>query len=176
MPANIEIKCRIDDPEAFAERAAALSDTSVKIIPQEDIFFRTSRGRLKLRILGPAYAQLVYYIRSDAAGPKRSEYLIYDVPEPEQLRLLLTGALGVRGVVRKTRRLFEVGQTRVHLDDVEGLGVFVELEVVLREGQSDADGQTIAQDLMSRLGISPKDLVASAYIDLVSGLQDPVSA
>ena len=74
---------------------------------------------------------------------------------------------GLRGVVRKRRELILIGQTRVHLDDVEGLGHFMELEVVMREGQSNEDGQQIAQGLMSELGIEESDLIACAYIDLM---------
>jgi predicted adenylyl cyclase CyaB len=169
MPANIEVKARIDDPEGFRELATSLSDTPVEIIPQEDVFFRTAQGRLKLRILRHAAAQLVYYTRRDAAGPKRSDYQIVEVRDAEGTRMLLGQALGVRGVVRKTRRLYRIGQTRVHFDEVAGLGTFAELEVVLREGQSDADGLAIAQDLMTRLRINSGDLVEEAYIDLIEG-------
>jgi predicted adenylyl cyclase CyaB len=73
----------------------------------------------------------------------------------------------VRGVVRKTRYLYLAGQTRIHLDDVEGLGHFMELEVVLRADQSDAEGQAIAEDLMVRLGVRKDDLLEGAYMDLL---------
>ena len=169
MPANIEIKARVTDLAAFRRRAESLSDTGVEIIPQEDIFFHTPQGRLKLRILSPDAAQLVYYARRDTSGPKRSDYLIYEVTEPHALKALLGQALGVRGVVRKTRHLFKVGQTRVHLDEVDGLGTFVELEVVLRQDQSDAEGQAIAESLMSKLDIKATDLVEGAYMDLIEG-------
>ncbi len=167
MPANIEIKARVGDLAALKNRAVSLSDTRMEIIPQEDIFFQIPNGRLKLRMLAPDCAQLVYYTRSDVAGPKRSEYLIHEVKEPGALRTLLSRALGVRGVVRKTRQLFKVGQTRVHLDEVDGLGTFVELEVVLQQGQSDEQGQAIAEDLMGKFGIKAEDLMEGAYIDLI---------
>ena len=81
-------------------------------------------------------------------------------------------ALGVRGVIRKTRYLYMVGQTRIHLDDVEGLGHFMELEVVMQEGQSDVEGQAIAEDLMHRLGFREDALIEGAYMDLIeSGIR-----
>ncbi len=80
---------------------------------------------------------------------------------------MLELAYGIRGVVRKTRYLYLAGQTRIHLDDVEGLGRFMELEVVLEEGQSDAEGQKIAEDLMSALGVERDDLIDGAYMDLL---------
>jgi predicted adenylyl cyclase CyaB len=169
MPANIEIKARVRDFAALKRRAAALSDTPVEVIPQEDTFFPTPQGRLKLRQLAPDRAQLVYYERPDQDGPKRSNYHIFETGDPENLKTTLALALGTRGVVRKTRLLYLAGQTRIHLDDVEGLGQFMELEVVLRPGQSDADGQRVAADLMEKLGVLPGDLLEGAYMDLLEG-------
>ena len=87
--------------------------------------------------------------------------------DPEGLREVLSAALGIRGVVRKRRSVYLVGQTRVHLDQVEGLGDFVELEVVLQPQQNSSDGVTIARELMRKLGISTSQLVEKAYIDLL---------
>jgi predicted adenylyl cyclase CyaB len=86
--------------------------------------------------------------------------------------MTLSLALGVRGVVRKKRTLYLVGQTRLHLDEVEGLGEFVELEVVLRHGQSDLEGQQIARELMTRLAIREQDLLEGAYMDMLEGRQE----
>ena len=167
MPTNIEIKAHARNFEEIRLRAESLSDTPVEVIPQEDIFFNTEKGRLKLRVLALNLGQLIYYTRPDQEGPKRSEYHIYETPDPENLRRVLELAYGIRGVVRKTRYLYLVGQTRVHLDHVEGLGQFMELEVVMGEGQSDAAGQAIAEDLMSRLGVERSDLLEGAYMDLL---------
>jgi predicted adenylyl cyclase CyaB len=169
MPANIEIKARVRDFAALQSRAAALSETPVEVIPQEDTFFHSPTGRLKLRQLAPARAQLVYYERPDQDGPKRSNYHLFETDDPQNLKTTLAFALGVRGVVRKTRRLYLAGQTRIHLDDVEGLGQFMELEVVLRPDQSDEDGRQVAADLMEKLGVLPGDLLEGAYMDLLEG-------
>ncbi len=171
MPANIEIKARARNFADLRQRAEALSDTPAQVIAQEDTFFHTARGRLKLRQLAPDHGQLVYYERTDASGPKRSDYMIAESSEPAALKAALTAALGVRGVVRKRRSLYLVGQTRVHLDEVEGLGEFMELEVVLRPEQSDAEGQAIAQDLMTRLDVQEEDLLEGAYMDLMEGME-----
>jgi predicted adenylyl cyclase CyaB len=169
MPTNIEIKARARDFEEIRRHAESLSDIPAKVIPQEDIFFNTEKGRLKLRVLALNLGQLIYYTRPDQEGPKRSEYHIHETTDPENLRRVLELAYGIRGVVKKTRYLYLVGQTRVHLDDVEGLGQFMELEVVMGEGQSDAEGQAIAEDLMSRLGVERGDLLEGAYMDLLEG-------
>jgi predicted adenylyl cyclase CyaB len=167
MASNIEVKARVDDFEALKARAASLSDQPLEIIPQEDTFFNTEQGRLKLRVLAPDLGVLIFYERPDRDGPKRSDYHLAEIRDPESLKETLTLALGVRGVVRKTRYLYMVGQTRIHLDDVEGLGYFMELEVVMREGQSDAEGQAIAEDLMRRLGVRKDAWLEGAYMDLI---------
>lgn len=166
MPSNIEIKAYARNFEHIRSRAEKLSDTPVMVIPQEDTFFNTPRGRLKLRILAD-HAQLIYYTRPDQDGPKRSDYHITSSNDPENLKRVLELAYGIRGVVQKTRYLYLVGQTRIHLDDVHGLGQFMELEVVMQEGQSDAEGREIAEALMSALGVEGSDLIDGAYMDLL---------
>jgi predicted adenylyl cyclase CyaB len=170
MPRNIEIKARVRDFPDLKRRAESLSDSPLEVIPQEDTFFVTSKGRLKLRVLAPDRAQLVYYERFDQDGPKRSDYFIFNTNDPENLKTALKLALGIRGVVKKTRYLYMIGQTRLHLDNVEGLGQFVELEVVLRDGQSDPEGQAVAGDLMKKLGIESTDLIEGAYMDLLENM------
>ena len=173
LPANIEIKAYAQNFDEIRHRAEALSDMPVEVIPQEDIFFNTPQGRLKLRILSTNKGQLIYYTRPDQEGPKRSDYHISHTTDPANLKHVLELAYGIRGVVRKTRYLYQVGQTRVHLDDVEGLGQFMELEVVMREGQSDAQGQAIAEGLMASLGVERNDLLEGAYMDLLESPANP---
>lgn len=167
MPANIEIKAHA---RAFAEiksLAASLSDTPCEIIEQEDTFFNSPQGRLKLRVLTDKRTQLIYYTRADQSGPKRSDYQLFETSDAENLKTVLSLAYGVRGVVRKTRYLYLAGQTRIHLDDVSGLGQFMELEVVMQPGQTDQQGQAIAEELMQKLGVSSADLLEGAYMDLI---------
>jgi predicted adenylyl cyclase CyaB len=167
MPANIEIKARVHDFAGLQERAEQLSDTPCQVIPQEDTFFNCPQGRIKLRELGPQHGQLVYYVRQDIAGPKHSEYKIFETNDPASLKLILAEALGVRGVISKVRYLYTAGQTRIHLDDVKELGKFMELEVVLRPEQTDAEGRAIAENLMQQLGIKQGDLIETAYMDML---------
>jgi predicted adenylyl cyclase CyaB len=167
MPANIEIKARVHDFAGLQERAEQLSDTPCQVIPQEDTFFNCPQGRIKLRELGPQHGQLVYYVRQDIAGPKHSEYKIFETNDPASLKLILAEALGVRGVISKVRYLYTAGQTRIQLDDVKELGKFMELEVVLRPEQTDAEGRAIAENLMQQLGIKQGDLIETAYMDML---------
>jgi predicted adenylyl cyclase CyaB len=167
MPRNVEIKARVRDMNAVRARAAALSDAPAVVLEQEDTFFNVPDGRLKLRVFPDGKGELIAYRRPDSVGPKTSEYFVYRTPHFGALKELLTVALGIRGVVRKRRLLYLVGATRIHLDDVEGLGAFLELEVVLTEGQSEAEGESMARRLLAELGIRDADRVAPAYIDLL---------
>lgn len=167
MASNIEIKAHARNFAEIKSRAEKLSDVPLQVLPQEDTFFNTSHGRLKLRVTAKDAGQLIYYTRPDQEGPKRSDYHISHTSDPENLKRVLALAYGIRGIVRKTRYLYIVGQTRVHLDDVEGLGQFMELEVVMKQEQSDADGEAIAEMLMASLGVERSDLLEGAYIDLL---------
>ncbi|HUF37404.1 MAG TPA: class IV adenylate cyclase [Anaerolineales bacterium] len=169
MATNIEIKARLRDPDRTTRLAEDLAGAPPEVIEQEDTFFRTPAGRLKMRVFASGEGELIHYERPDSEGPKASHYRIFRTAEPERLRTLLEAALGIRGIVRKSRRLYLTGQTRIHLDRVEGLGEFVELEVVLEEGQDPAEGVRIAEEMMGRLGIGDADLVEGAYIDLMDG-------
>lgn len=168
MPANVEIKAILPNRTAAEVIAARLSDTPAKRLGQEDIFFRCDGARLKLRILGPRRGELIRYERPDVAGLRCSQYSIARTSDPALLREILSKTLGITGVVRKTRTLYLVGQTRIHIDQVEGLGNFLELEVVLRPGQTEVEGKAIAEGLLSKFMIEEQQLVGGAYVDLLA--------
>ncbi len=167
MARNIELKARSADPKRQRETAASLSGPLPEVIRQEDFFFGVPRGRLKLRLLGEDRGELIYYEREDLPGPKPSEYHLCPTADPRSLARVLERALGLRGVVRKTRTLYRAGRTRIHFDQVEGLGSFIELEVVLAPGEDPAEGEKEARRLASELGIDPADLLERAYVDLL---------
>jgi predicted adenylyl cyclase CyaB len=168
MAHNVEIKARLRDVQEQSRLAASLSDGSPELIAQEDTFFNVPVGRLKLREFGNGSGVLVQYEREDSEGPTESRYVLSTTREPETLKEALAKALGVRAVVRKRRTVYLVGQTRIHLDEVESLGSFVELEVVLRTGEELAYGAAIAEELMSKLRIEKDDLIRDAYVDLLT--------
>jgi len=173
MARNVEIKARLSDYEDTARRARELSLSEPVIIAQEDVFFPCPSGRLKLRILGPEQGELIFYQRPDQEGPKTSHYFITPTSDPAGMRHVLATAYGEKAVVRKVRHLYLVVRTRIHLDRVEGLGDFLELEVVLAEGDSTGDGEAEAHQLMSSLGVTPEDLVPDAYVDLLERNHGP---
>lgn len=165
---NVEIKARVADPRAMAERAAAVAEEGPWTLEQDDTFFGCQGGRLKLREFGDATGELIFYRRRNQAGPGRSDYRITPTADPAGLRAALGDALGVIGRVRKRRVLYLAGRTRIHLDRVEGLGDFLELEVVLNDGEPAAAGEAEARLLMDRLAVGNEDLVEVAYVDLMA--------
>ncbi len=167
MNRNVEIKARISRFGSIIEQISEMADEGPSVIDQEDTFFRTPRGRLKLRKFSGSSGELIYYERPDSIQPIASCYVISSSSAPDSLRNALAHALGVRGVLRKRRLLYLLGQSRIHLDEVEGLGKFIEIEVVLKSGQSTEEGVRIARDLMATLGIDESSLVDKAYIDLL---------
>lgn len=166
MARNVEIKATIESVEALAPRAAALADEGPIAIEQDDTFFRCEHGRLKLRVLAENDGEIIFYRRADQRGPKESEYLRTPISSPEALRRTLAMAYGEIGRVRKRRILYLAGRTRIHIDRVEGLGDFLELEVVLEEGEPVDAGVREAQTLMEQLGVEPSHLIECAYVDL----------
>lgn len=167
MPNNIEIKAKVHDMPYLENNVRNLTKSEPILMLQEDYFFNVSHGRLKLRVLSSGRAELIFYDRPSVAGPKQSAYSKTEIIDPQALKELLATALGIMGVVRKTRKLYLYGQTRIHLDDVEGLGHFLELEVMLQDNQTNEDGSAIAEDMMRQLHIGRQDLVDVAYIDLM---------
>ncbi|XP_066040624.1 uncharacterized protein [Chamaea fasciata] len=138
-----------------------------QVLLQTDTFFRVPRGRLKLRRTQDGRGELIFYERPDSAGPKLSRFSISPTADPEGLQEVLSLSLGVLGTVTKERLLILLGQTRLHLDRVRGLGDFLELEVVLRPEQSEQDGRRVARELLRELGLGEQDLVCGAYLDLL---------
>ena len=168
MARNVEIKARITDLAAMGRLVAGAADGPPESLAQTDTFFQVGSGRLKLREATGARAELIYYRRPDLPGPAESRYETVAVADAGALRDLLASALGTCGRVSKRRLVYRVGRTRVHLDEVAGLGDFLELEVELETDQPIAAGVEEAQRLMSRFGIPEDALVPEAYVDLLN--------
>jgi predicted adenylyl cyclase CyaB len=167
MPSNIEIKARVGDMDRLRRIATRIATEPCRTLHQEDVFFRAERGRLKLRIFSDNSGELIQYERPDVSGAKVSNYQIHGTSRPLELRKLLADALGETIIVKKRREVYMVGQTRIHLDEVDELGTFMELEVVLNPGQTPEQGREIASALMETLGVQTSDLIPCAYADLL---------
>ncbi|MCY3017816.1 MAG: class IV adenylate cyclase [Planctomycetota bacterium] len=166
MPHNVEVKIKLPDLAAVLSAVRALGAEDRGVLQQVDTYFQAPKGaRLKLREQEPGGAQLVAYERPDINGLRTCNYRLFSVADPVGLKETLALGLGVLRRVVKARRLFMLGRTRIHLDQVEGLGDFLELEVVLRDGEPPAHGEVEARDILQRLGLADAPRIAGSYLD-----------
>jgi homotetrameric cytidine deaminase len=165
---NVELKARDPDPDATAARCTALGADDRGVLVQRDTYFAARHGRLKLRQAGDGGDELIAYRRPDAAEPGESTYVRAVTPEAEAMREALEVALGTVVVVAKRRRLFVWENVRIHLDDVEGLGTFIEIEAIVAPDGSDlGDARAKVATLRDELAIGDDALVAEGYSDLL---------
>lgn len=179
MAENIEIKARLPDVKAFDHIHTLMklrNKTEGDKLMQTDTFYYTTQGRLKLREQTGAksFSELIFYERPDTTGPKHCKFTTTPVLDPNSMKEILKKTLKCKGVVVKERLLFMIDKTRVHIDIVQGLGYFAELEVCMSPGQTREEGVAIADGLMLELKIDPHWLQSGAYIDLLEAKQDGV--
>lgn len=167
MPCNLELKARHPDLAAAAAAAERLGARGPSVQVQADTYFRVPSGRLKLREIDGAPAELIAYDRPDRGGARASAYQLVAVLDPGGLKSALAGALGVRGEVRKRRAIYLWHNVRIHLDDVAGLGTFVEFEAVLAPGEDEAAAHARLEELCRALGVRPDDHLGPSYADLL---------
>ncbi len=173
MP-NIEIKARYRDLDKARRIARQHQTQYVGILRQTDTYFKTNAGRLKLREFGAGPAQLIPYQKAYQTSPMRSDYALLPVTNPELVKQLFGALLGIEFVVDKRREVFLVDNVRVHLDQVAGLGNFVEFEAVFTEDTPAARALETArvEQLMAVFEISAADLLDQSYVDCLMGLAD----
>lgn len=167
---NIEIKASLPDPGAAEERVLATGATFQWSRRQRDLFFRVPVGYLKLRTADEGPAELIAYAREAGAQPRPSDYDIAPVADPAALETVLSRGLGVRGAVLKVRRLYLWRHTRIHLDEVAGLGSFLELETVVR-GISPEDAEAEAREVIAMLGLDPARFLDRPYLEMLEALE-----
>jgi predicted adenylyl cyclase CyaB len=168
MP-NIEIKARYSDLAQARRIAKQLKARFVGRAKQVDTFYKVSQGRLKLRESSLKGAELIPYVRPNVRGPKTSQYVVLPVTDPTKTKLLFKGLLGVEGVVEKTRDLFLLGNVRIHLDQVRGLGNFLEFEAVMPKDSAKirrAETRKV-EKLLKIFQVSPKDMIDISYRDML---------
>lgn len=168
MSTNFELKARCADLVQARERARAVATRWLGVDQQVDTYFKAAAGRLKLRESSLSGAQLVPYLRPDSPLARRSDYVVIPLPEPERTKELLSAVLGVHRVVRKVREIGLFENVRIHLDQVDGLGDFIELEAVWDgDGAGEAEQRRKVAFLRECLAIRDADLVAASYEGLL---------
>ncbi|MEJ2368606.1 MAG: class IV adenylate cyclase [Acidobacteriota bacterium] len=167
-PFNVEIKARCSDPDRVRAALAAKGAVFQGLDHQTDTYYRVPGGRLKLRE-GNIENALIFYRRKDVPGPKKAEILLHEPGPDGLLKDLLEEALGAWITVRKAREIHWIGNVKFHVDEVEGLGTFVEIEAIDRDGSLGEDrlrGQCAYY--MKLFGVSSRDLLAQSYSDLLA--------
>ena len=165
---NVELKARCSDLDAAEQVCRRLDAQHAGTDHQVDTYFAARDGRLKLRTSDLRPAHLIWYDRADEAGAKGCRYAIVEVDDADAVRTLLAAALGVRITVDKVRRIFLHDNVRIHLDQVEGLGAFIEFEAVMQDDAQAAAGRDQVERLRAAFGIRDGDLVARSYSDLLT--------
>lgn len=168
---NVELKALDPDPDATLRAALAHGAEDHGLLRQRDTYFTTRDGRLKLREEErdgqPPQAWLIAYARADEAAARLSSYHLVDVPDPAALRAALDATLGTTVVVDKRRRLLLWEDVRIHLDDVDTLGTFVELEAVAAPGSDlSAEHDKVAR-LRHALGMADERVMSLGYAALL---------
>ncbi len=169
MKTNIEIKARINGLDSMKTKLEELTAGEPTQLLQEDIYYDSPRGRLKLRRENSARTELIYYARNDISGPKHSTYLISPVSDFDATHNLLKLAFGVAAKVKKTRIVYlsTTGDIRFHLDQIFGLGSFFEIEAMMTEDDDPDAMELIVRQWMNDLEIKSDYLVAGSYLDLM---------
>jgi predicted adenylyl cyclase CyaB len=162
---NFEFKARLRDDSHIRAALRRLRARALGTDRQVDTYFRVPLGRLKIRE-GRIENSLIFYQRSNAARARRSHVDMMLLPRRNSLRAILSRALPVFAVVAKRREIYFVGNVKIHLDRVRGLGKFVEVEAMTRSGNM-RKVRAQAAKFQKLFGIAPKDIVSLSYSDLI---------
>ena len=167
MHKNIEIKARCYEPARIRNILQTVQARFVGTDHQVDTYFKVPNGRLKLR-QGNIENNLIFYRRPDQSGPKESDVLLYKPSEPEPLRQVLEAALGILVEVRKKREIYFVDNVKIHIDQVDGLGSFVEIEAQDFNGQYNEE-QLLQQCeyFLNLFQIPLQNLISHSYSDML---------
>lgn len=168
MP-NIEMKAPFKDLAKARQKAKDLGGKFLWKDEQIDTYFQTKKGKLKLRQSRLNGSELLPYLKTEDGGLKRSDYVRLPTLEPQLLAVILDQLLGTKTVVRKIREVFLIDNVRVHLDEVDGLGNFLEFEAVFEE---DSPRVQMAEhrkvvELMGHFGVTKSDLIQGSYPEMI---------
>lgn len=164
---NIEIKAKCNNPGKIRNILESQGAEFRGIDHQVDTYFKVHSGRLKLRE-GNIENDLIYYDREDKAGPKQSNIVLFPYEPGSALKEILTKSLEILVVVDKQREIYFIENVRFHLDKIESLGSFVEIEAIGRhEGIGENNLLVQCQFYLELFRIKKKDLVSCSYSDLL---------
>ncbi|RPI05378.1 MAG: CYTH domain-containing protein [Ignavibacteriae bacterium] len=165
MPQNLELKARVSSLSEALHIAHRLHAREKGTLQQRDIYYQVPRGRLKLRILNKRSAEMIYYTRPDKRGGRYSQYLVVPVKNAALTNVLCSSAFGQKVIVTKKRRLLIYKNSRIHLDQVRGLGIFIEFEVLVKNGKQQA--QKLLKKLCKEFAIIQTGIIGDSYSDML---------
>ena len=166
---NIEIKARTKKTEYIRQFLLEHSADFKGTDHQTDTYFEVLNGRLKLR-QGNIENSLIFYNRANVSGLKKSDFDLMPVENGEILKMILGKAVGVKVVVKKSREIYYIGNVKFHLDILDGLGRFVEIEATnMNCDLSIDDLREQCNTYMGKFGISEDDLIPGSYSDMLLG-------
>lgn len=165
---NVEIKARCSDPDYVRNMLETQQASYIGLDHQVDTYFKVTHGRLKLRE-GNIERALIHYNRQDKAGPKRSFVSLYETSSSDtELKDILTAALEILVVVDKQREIYFIDNIKFHIDSIEGLGDFIEIEAIDKDGSIGEEKlYNQCRRYMEMFHIQQDDLVQSSYSDLL---------
>ena len=164
---NIEIKARTDRTKEIRQFLQEHHAEFKGIDEQIDTYFKVSNGRLKLR-QGNIENNLIFYNRPDQAGPKQSDFDLVKIDDSEKLKALLEQAIGVKVVVKKKREIYFIKNVKFHLDTLEGLGNFVEIEAGNKTHSLTVEElRRQCEYYLNEFGIKQEDLIDQSYSDML---------
>jgi predicted adenylyl cyclase CyaB len=161
---NFEFKAHLHDEAHVRATLKRLRARFLGTDHQVDTYFRVPSGRLKVRE-GRLENSLIHYRRTNTARARRSTVEMMLLPRRNSVRAILSGALGVLAVVDKRREIYFVGNVKIHLDRVRGLGTFLEVEAMTRSGDI-KKVRAQAVKFQKLFAISPADIVPPSYSDM----------
>ena len=162
---NVEFKAELKDLPLARSICRALGATQVSTMQQTDTYYKLPQGRLKKREMPGEPTEYIFYERPNHTSFKVSQFKIYS--ENEAISRFGATALPVWLVDRKTRELWMIGNVRIHLDAVEGLGSFLEFEALVTPQHNVARCNAILADLRHRLHPVLGEPVSVGYSDLL---------
>jgi predicted adenylyl cyclase CyaB len=170
---NLEAKFRLRDLRLARERAEAIGYTYRADLHQRDTFFRVRHGKLKLREEAGSPACLIHYGREERDALQLSNYEIAQVADGEKTHAMFSAALGVIAEVRKQRTLLMRDNVRLHLDRIEGLGDYGEIEAIIVEGDDPEGSRAAVDELLAALGVAHAELIEVSYFELAAQAAQP---
>ena len=170
---NVEIKAIVNDP-SFVRNYLVNSAIFKGTDEQTDTYFNVKAGRLKLRE-GNIENNLIFYNRTNQAGPKSSHFNLVKIEDPKGLKDVLERSCGIKMIVRKKREIYYIGNVKFHIDEVPGLGSFIEIEAGnILANRTEAELLDQCNFYLKELGIKEEDLVSESYSDLLMKLNDTI--